>query len=268
MKLFFRKMGQGPCLMILHGLYGSSDNWLTIAKELSRQYEVFIPDLRNHGRSPHHPEHTYPAMRDDILELMLDQQIGTCTLIGHSMGGKTALHVATLAPHKIDHLIIDDIAPVNYTSLSDYSELAIEHLNIMNALKHTNLDSFTHRSDIEKEWAGAIPDPNVRRFLLKNIQRDNDNRFTWRLNVKAVFQNLPHILNGMDQLGFDSGTQILLPALFIKGERSPYIREDMFPYIHQIFPDVRIVTIPRSGHWVHAEQPQLFLDSIRHFLDL
>ncbi len=266
MHLFFRRMGQGAPMIILHGLYGSSDNWLTVARELSEHYELFIPDLRNHGRSPHDPVHTYPAMRDDIFGLM--DEIGTdrCIVLGHSMGGKVAVHMAASAPERISKLIVTDIAPINYSSLSNHSPLAVEHLNIADALLHTDLTLYVKREDIDRDWVESIPDIDTRRFLLKNLQRSKNNRYEWRINIRALAQNLPHILNGMDDLGLDKGRRIeSVPTLFLKGELSPYIRPEMYPFIRQAFPESRIVTIHGAGHWMHAEQPETFITEVLRF---
>lgn len=268
MKLFFRKRGQGIPLIILHGLYGSSDNWLTIARGLSERCEVFVPDMRNHGRSPHHPAHTYPALCDDVIELMNDNGIEQCILLGHSMGGKTAMHVVEKIPRRILKLIVDDIAPVNYSSLSDYSPLIVDHLNIANTLLHTDLTQYSRREEIDRAWAATIPDASVRQFLMKNVQRDGD-RYVWRINIQAVVQNLPHLLNGMniDPADGESRPIAACPALFLKGERSPYIRPEMYPFIRRVFPNSRIVVVPQAGHWLHAEQPALFSDEALRFID-
>ena len=268
MKLYFREMGQGAPLIILHGLYGCSDNWLTIARRLSAGFRVIVPDLRNHGRSPHHPEHTYPALAADILELMDTLSIEQCMLLGHSMGGKTAVHLAQIAPQKILKLIVVDIAPINYSLLINYSSLAVEHLNIADILLHTDLRPYTRREDIEQAWAKNIPDTNTRRFLLKNIQRLDKNSYSWKLNIRAIVQNLPGILNGMDDLCLEKENRIKIPALFIKGELSPHIQQEMFPLIHQAFPHSQIVTIPQAGHWLHVEQTEAFLEEAVRFLSI
>jgi pimeloyl-ACP methyl ester carboxylesterase len=266
MKLYFRETGQGLPLIILHGLYGSSDNWVTIARELSAKFRVIVPDMRNHGRSPHSPEHSYPAMAADVMELMEDLAIERCMVISHSMGGKTAMHLACDMPHKITKLVIDDIAPLNYSLLTGYSPLAVEHLNIADTLLHTDLQQYTRREDIEQSWAAKIPEKNMRHFLLKNVQRDDTNHYSWRINIRAIVQNLPNILNGMDDLGLDRGNRVDLPTLFIKGEHSPYIQPEVFPFIHHAFPNSQITAIPGAGHWLHVEKPDLFLEKVVRFL--
>ena len=266
MKLYFREMGQGIPLIILHGLYGCSDNWLTIARRLSADFRVIVPDLRNHGRSPHHPEHSYPALAADILELMDGLSIKRCMLLGHSMGGKIAMHLAHIAPKKILKLIVVDIAPVNYSSLTNYSPLAVEHLNIADVLLRTDLQPYTRREDIEQAWAKNITDTDTRRFLLKNIQRLNKNSYGWKINIRAIAQNLPNILNGMDALCLENGIKV--PALFIKGELSPYIQPEMVPFICKAFPHAQVVAIPQAGHWLHVEQSEAFLDAVVPFFSL
>ena len=264
MDLFFRRVGQGTPLIILHGLYGSSDNWLTIARNLSEQYEVFIPDLRNHGHSPHHPQHTYPLLCADIIEMMDNNDIEQCVMLGYSMGGKVAMHVAMTVPQRIKKLIIDDIAPVNYCSSPDFSTYGAEHLNIVDTLLNTDLTQYSKREEINEAWKHSIRDENVRRFLLKNLQRGKEDNFNWRINIQAIAHNLPHILNGMNEP--DRGWQIEVPTLFIKGEHSPYISSTMYPLIRQRFVNYRIANIPNAGHWVHVEQPAAFLDEIHQFL--
>ncbi|MDR2039901.1 MAG: alpha/beta fold hydrolase [Bacteroidales bacterium] len=252
--------------IILHGLYGSSDNWLTIARHLSEKYEVIIPDMRNHGRSPHHPVHTYGEMSADVLELMDRLNIGQCILLGHSMGGKTAIHLAAREAERISRLIIDDISPVNYSSLTEHSPLALEHLNIMDNLLHTIPEQYSRREEIEQLWAKKIPDPAMRLFMLKNLQRNNNGTFEWRINIKSIARNLPQILNGMDDFSQEKYPEINIPTLFIKGELSSYIQPDMFPQIQRIFPHSEIVILPDAGHWLHVEQSGLFLAAIMQFL--
>ncbi len=268
MNLYFQKMGEhGIPLIILHGLYGSSDNWMSIARKLSANYKVFVPDMRNHGRSPFHAVHTYPVMAMDVLHFMDVHDIPQCILLGHSMGGKVAMHVTANAPQRVLKLIIDDIAPVNYASLTDYSPLAIEHLGVMDTMLRTDLTRYSKREEIDRAWESSIPDASVRQFLLKNIQRGENHQFSWRLNIKALVKNLPHILNGMDELELNKGHRIEnIPTLFLKGELSPYITSEMYPFIRQAFPWAQIVTIPHAGHWMHVEEPELFLDAVTRFL--
>jgi pimeloyl-ACP methyl ester carboxylesterase len=260
-------IGQGIPLIILHGLYGSSDNWLTIARRLSGKYAVIVPDMRNHGRSPHHPVHTYPAMCADILELADSLSIEKYILLGHSMGGKTAMHIAAQAPQRVLKLVVADIAPVNYSSLTDYSPLAIAHLNLMHCLLHTDTASFARREDIARYWAADIADAGIRQFMLKNLQR-NGPGFSWRINLSAIARNLPHILNGTDDFSSENHPVVQTPTLFVKGENSSYLSPEIFPQIQTIFPQAQMTSIPNAGHWLHADQPELFLKQISRWLNV
>jgi pimeloyl-ACP methyl ester carboxylesterase len=266
LELYYRKTGKGFPLIILHGLYGSSDNWLTIARRLSAKYEVIIPDLRNHGRSPHHHAHTYADMCADVAELTDTLRIDRYFLLGHSMGGKVAVHLTAKAPQRVMKLVAVDIAPVNYSSLTDDSPLVLEHLNLMHTLLLTDTASFTHREDIERYWRQSIPDAATRQFLLKNLQR-NSPGFSWRIHLQAIACNLPHILNGMDKFYRQEHPVIRTPALFVKGENSPYLPPALFSWIQTVFSDARMTVIPNAGHWLHAEQPELFADEVEKFLE-
>jgi pimeloyl-ACP methyl ester carboxylesterase len=264
-QLYFRRAGKGFPIIILHGLYGNSDNWTTIARQLSAQYNVIVPDLRNHGRSPHHPVHTYNQIREDVIELMDTLHINKCIMLGHSMGGKTAMQIALDMPERLHKLVVVDIAPVNYSSLTGFSHIAIRHLNMMHTLLNTDLDSFTRREDIALHWAEHIPDADTRQFLLKNLQR-KDKGFEWRINLRALARYLPHILNGMDTFS-ENHPVIQVPTLFVKGENSDYLQPEMFSQIKTIFKNSQIAVIPDAGHWLHVEQPEQFMKTIQIFFE-
>jgi pimeloyl-ACP methyl ester carboxylesterase len=264
MTLHYRKTGQGAPLIILHGLYGSSDNWWSIARRLSERCEVIVPDMRNHGHSPHHPVHTYSEMCADVIELMDALHIEKCALLGHSMGGKTAIYVAAAATQRISRMVVADIAPVNYASLTEYSPQALEHLNLLHTLLHTDLSSFSKREDIEQYWTADIPDAATRRFLLKSLRRSGDS-FTWQLHLQAIARNLPHILNGFDEERFRN-MQLPIPVLFLKGGKSSYLQSTMTPAIQHLFPQAQITVIPDAGHCLHAEQPELFVQAVEKFM--
>ncbi|MDR2848313.1 MAG: alpha/beta fold hydrolase [Bacteroidales bacterium] len=264
--MYYRRLGEGTPLMILHGLYGSSDNWLTIARQLSAQYDVIIPDLRNHGHSPHHHVHTYGQMSTDVIELMDTLHIDRCILMGHSMGGKTAMHIAAQTPERLEKLVVVDIAPVNYSSLTEFSDIAVEHLNMAYTLLNTDLGSFAQREDIASYWADKIPDANTRQFLLKNLQR-KDKSFEWRIHIQAITQYLPHILNGMDTFLSDKHPVIHVPTLFVKGEISNYLQPEIFSPVKIVFPHSQTAVIPDAGHWLHVEQPEKFMKTIRIFFE-
>jgi esterase len=267
MELFYKKMGVGQPLIILHGLYGSSDNWHGIDKALSGNFEVYIIDQRNHGRSPHDPILTYQAMRDDLLKFMDQHNLWKVTLVGHSMGGKTAMFFASAFPHRISSMVIIDMSPRSYKSLSKPSTQVLSHLNIIQALLSLNLDEIRSRSAANKALAESISSENVRNFLLKNLIRKENNGFTWTFNIAAIQKALPHLMDGLDHGFLEKGQRISgFPVLFIRGENSDYILEEDEKSIANLFQNASIITIPGAGHWVQAEQPELFLEALNKFL--
>lgn len=266
MQLSFKKFGNGPFLVILHGLYGNSDNWASIGKALSKKYAVFIPDLRNHGKSPHSKEHTYQLLAQDLLDFFNSQGIDKAEIIGHSMGGKLAMLFSLLNPNRVNNLVVVDIAPKKYTSLHSIQSLVIEHLNIMNAYLSVDLNEKTRRDEVDKEFAYYVKDTKVRNFLMKNLIREG-HTFKWTINVKALSNNLPEIMDGPDftKIEFNESS-ITFPVLFIKGEKSDYLKSTDLELIKTFFLNIEMVSISDAGHWIHAEQPEQFLKTISHFL--
>jgi esterase len=268
MKLFFRKFGSGTPLIILHGLYGSGDNWFTIGKRLAAMFEIYLVDLRNHGNSPHSKIHSYQSMQEDLYELYNSNNIEKAILMGHSMGGKTAMLFSFLHPEKVEKLIIIDIAPKAYKNLSEYNSLAIEHLNILQAFKSVDFQVPQSRKQIEKAFLKFLPDPAASGFLLKNLRRINENEFKWIINLEAISNFLPEILDGLDikKIVYDKSL-VNFPTLFIKGENSVFIMEEDETMIRDIFSNVEFVTIFNAGHMLHIEQPQLLFESLKYFLE-
>jgi pimeloyl-ACP methyl ester carboxylesterase len=263
MEMFFRKLGSGPPLIIIHGLYGSSDNWLTIGKELARDFEVYLVDLRNHGNSPHTDRHTYSLMKLDLLEFLDRHDIEKAILIGHSMGGKVAMVFAAEFPERIKSLVVIDIGPKSYHSLKDYSSQANDHMNILIGMQSIDFSKVKTREDVDIQLSSFIKSSEVRNFLLKNIRRERDNIFSWKINVPVLIKELPSVLEGLDPkitgiTGF--------PVLFVRGGNSDYLLDEDFPEIKNFFPSAEFVTIPDAGHWLHAEQPELLLKALRNFL--
>ena len=268
MKLFYRALGQGPPLIILHGLYGSSDNWLTIAGKLKKYYHIYLIDQRNHGQSPHHPIHDYPSMCEDLDEFMQDQRLDKAILLGHSMGGKTALFFAACHPEKVMALIVADISPRTY-EIGEGSGTSFQvHQKMMETMLHLDLDALRSRDEALKALEPSIPSERVRHFLLKNLTRDKNNRFKWKINLPVLYQQLPNILAGLDRdPRFQDIQLISFPVLFLKGGNSNYISDPDLPVIKKFFPYAEIETIPGTGHWLHAEQPDLFVKIILEFLE-
>lgn len=268
MELFFRKYGHGPAVIIVHGLYGASDNWVTIARELSTRFEVFLVDQRNHGRSPHSTEHSYELMKEDLLEFMDAQNIPQAVLIGHSMGGKTVMHLAKDYPERVSSLIVIDIAPVSYLETAMKRRHSINHFQILEAMQAINFSQVKGRAEVEESLAKRIPEERIVKFLMKNLHRNEDNSFNWSLNVDALMANLPAILDGLNEKDFAKGRGITgFPVLFIRGAKSDYISKEVFnDIILTIFPVAELVSIPDAGHWVHAEQPALLIKTLLYFI--
>ena len=269
MQLAYKKLGKGYPMIILHGLYGNSDNWYSIGKKLADYFEIYLIDLRNHGKSPHSNEHSYQAMQKDLVEFFEDHKINKAIILGHSMGGKTSMLFALLHPEKIFKLIIADIAPKAYISLNDYQKHATDHLNIMQAFLSIKLDKHESRVSVENEFSEFVNDLSTRRFLLKNLERRQDGSFYWLINIESLNRALPNMLDDSDfkNIKFDRGLTDF-PVLFLKGERSDYILDKDIYLIKNYFPNALITTIFDAGHWLHSEQPGLFLKSIKYFLEI
>ncbi|MFC2112481.1 alpha/beta fold hydrolase [Bacteroidota bacterium] len=264
MELYYKKLGSGPPLIIIHGLYGSSDNWLSIGKSLSEKFTVYLVDQRNHGQSPHNDVHNYESMRDDLVGFMDQHKVQNAIIIGHSMGGKTAMFLAESHPQRINTLIIIDISPTPYVS---EGHSGITHKKIMEGMMGVDFSKVNSREDVEKQLAATIESSRIRSFLLKNISRTAEKGFRWKLNVPALYANLDNILGGLDPAIYSGGEEIVgFPVLFIRGQKSNYISDDDILVINQIFPAARVTTLPDTGHWLHVEQPALLLKTIRYFL--
>lgn len=265
MKLHFRKLGAGHPLVILHGLYGASDNWYSIGRALSDTYEVYLVDLRNHGQSPHNPVHTYASMAEDVAGFFSHNHIGKAHIIGHSMGGKTGLSFALQHPDLIEKMIMVDISPCAYDPEA-WPE-ADRHARIMQALIDLDLGSIHTREEADSVLEKSIRQAEIRMFLLKNLKRHTGGKFYWALNLPVLANSLMDILAGVVPCaGLEYEELPVFPLLFIKGSMSSYIDSNHMEAIHRIFPCSMIREIPDAGHWVHAEQPQVFLETVRSFL--
>ena len=265
MQLYYREIGTGTPLVILHGLYGSSDNWITIGRELSSKYRVILVDQRNHGQSPHSPSHSYNHLAEDLLELLQSLGLSKIILMGHSMGGKTAMLFASRFPEMISKLIVVDISPASYSNSKDFTSQERVHQQIITSLLSLNIEALTSRQQADELLAKMIPDLRVRQFLLKNLKRESDGKFVWMLNLDSISQNLYQLMDSIF-VGMDN-VKIQIPTLFIKGEKSPYITPNHEDVIKNHFENYQLVSIPNAGHWVHAEQPVQFLEAVNQFLD-
>jgi len=255
MKLFCRQFGKGSPVVILHGLFGISDNWVSVARILGEQYAVYVPDLRNHGQSPHSPIFDFSVLEDDLLELTEEYALHDIMLLGHSLGGKTAMYFSLHHPEMIKKLIVVDIslrkAPVN-----------AEHQMLIDAMLNVDFSKASARSDIEQQLEVTVHSKRLRQFLLKSVYRRDKHALDWRMNLPAINENLLNIFEGVNVSGQYTG-----PVLFIRGGRSGYIRDDELQELKNKFPGALVKTIPEAGHWVHADAPGEFLEVVSAFLD-
>jgi esterase len=252
MQLHFREFGRGQPLILLHGLFGSSDNFLGVTKILAEKFHVYLLDLRNHGNSPHSDEMDYSVLANDILEFCDAQKLSEFFLLGHSLGGKVAMQFALQFPQRVKKLVIADMAPRAY---------APEHDKIFEALLALDLQNFFSRTEMEIALAEKIPSLNLRRFLLKNIARNSDGNFFWKMNLHSLAKNYSEL--GKPIFASEPFTK---PTLFIRAEKSDYIRAEDEPKIHELFQRAEIKTISEVGHWLHAEKPEEFLKLVLEFL--
>ena len=263
MELFYRKEGSGSPLVIVHGLYGSSDNWMNIGKHLAEKYTVYMVDQRNHGRSPFSDIHTFNSMKNDLEEFFEKHNIEKATLLGHSMGGKVAMWFAADFPEKIEKLVVADIAPKDYMLLKEDSQFYL-HRNILLAMQDIDFTQIKIRNEVEEQLAEKIDDQRIRQFLLKNVARDKKTkRYKWRVNVEVLYDYLDEIVSGVNRSWLDDRIPITAyPVIFIRGMKSRYILPEDEKLIKEIYPEATIVDIPDAGHWLHAEQPTKFMKAV------
>lgn len=239
--LFHRRSGSGQPIVILHGLFGSSDNWGTIGKTLAEQYDVVLIDQRDHGRSPHTDQVTYPLMAEDVHKLITDLGLNDVVLVGHSMGAKAAMYLAHQWPQLVKHMVLVDMGPREYP-ISNQAP-------IIEALLTSDVANKTTRKEVEQHLARYVPEPGVQQFLLKSLYWETPERLAWRFNVPVIARDINNILAAAP------ATTIRTPTLFIRGGQSDYITRADVPAIKEQFPNSRIETVDFAGHWVHAQAP-------------
>jgi pimeloyl-ACP methyl ester carboxylesterase len=254
MQLAFRKYGSGQPLLILHGLFGQSDNWNTLAKRFGDSgFEVYTIDQRNHGLSPHSDEFSYDLMADDIHEFIGEHSLKKMILLGHSMGGKTAMFFALKYPGVLDKLVVADMAPIRYKP---------HHNEVLKALHSVDFSKVTTRKEAESVLNEYIPDFGTKQFLLKNIYwKDSaSNVMDWRFDLDSITKNYDEILAEVPQKSCDT------PSLFVRGEKSNYVTNADLPEIERRFPNYTLKTIESAGHWLHAEKPDAFFECVMDFI--
>jgi esterase len=253
MKLAFKVVGKGDPLVILHGLLGSADNWRSMSRRLGAHYQVFALDLRNHGRSPHSDILDYDVMAADVREFMEQQALRRIMLLGHSMGGKVAMQFAIEYSEQVDRLIVVDIAPKAYEPSQRY---------LLKAMRSLDLSRYKSFADVDAALAPEVSSESLRKFLIKNLARDENGRLRWKLHLEVIDRNYDKLLRGLGaERRFDK------PTLFIRGGRSNYIGDDDASLIRQMFPQAEIVTLPEAGHWVHVDAPEEFFQTVVNFLN-
>ncbi|MFN5169748.1 MAG: alpha/beta fold hydrolase [Cyclobacteriaceae bacterium] len=250
MNLFYREAGEGQPMIILHGLFGSSDNWFTLSKTFAGHYRVFTVDQRNHGQSPHTDDFNYRLLTDDLAAFVARHQLQRPILLGHSMGGKTVMNFAIKNPDQLSAAVVVDIAPKAYS---------VQHDHILEGLEAIPLGSLGSRQEADRILAQNVSEADVRQFLLKNLNRTADG-FSWRVNLKAIDRHMNEIVADLQYPGQYTG-----PCLFVKGSRSNYFAEGDDDVIRSRFTHAEFATLD-TGHWVQAERPREFAEVVLDFL--
>lgn len=250
MELFYRELGTGKPLVILHGLFGFSDNWQTHAKKFSDYYRVILVDLRNHGHSPWSDEFSYSLMVNDLYDLFVKLNLADVILLGHSMGGKVAMHFAQSHSELLEKIIVVDMGVKEYP---------MHHQHILKAFDQIDLSKLSARSEAERILTSFIESNGVVQFLLKNLYWQDKGKLAWRVNFKVLETSMSEILSALPK------TEVFLPTLFIRGALSDYILNSDIDELENLFPDSQLVTIEEAGHWVHAEAPEQFTDAVLSF---
>ena len=241
-----------PPLVVIHGLFGNADNWHSIAQKWAEHFTVYCLDLPNHGRSSGLAPITFPAMAKVINEWLEETQLSQFYLLGHSLGGKVAMQLASDYPEKVLKLVVADIAPVNYTP---------SHTEIFKGLKEIDRQLPATRKEADQILAQFEPNIGVRQFLLKNLQRQDNGGHTLALGLDNLMASYRTILSA--PLLSDG---ISVETLFIKGEKSSYILPEHQAATLKLFPNATVKIIPDTGHWLHAEKPTTFASLVRRFL--
>ena len=251
-KLHYREQGEGPPLVILHGLFGSGMNWNRAARQLSDRFRVFTLDLRNHGHSPHAATMTYPEMASDVARFLDDTGLEQAAVMGHSMGGKIGMTLALEHPERVSRLLVADMAPVPYGNR--------DHHRLIRAMLHVDIAHLASRREADDELRQDVHEPGIRQFLLTNLE-PHDNHWRWRVPLEILQRNLDTIADYPALDGRFAG-----PTLFLHGEQSDYVLPEHHQRIHDLFPQARIEALSGAGHWLHVDDPEGFLARSAAFL--
>ena len=251
MKLWSQVIGKGPDLIIMHGLFGMSDNWQSLAKKWAGDFRVHLLDMRNHGRSPQSDEFSYELMTDDLLEYLAANNLVRVNILGHSMGGKVAMLFSVFHPEKVDRLIIADIGPKAYRP---------HHQEVLEALEGLDLNTLKSRKEATEAFGPKL-ELGVQQFLLKNLYWETKEKLAWRFNLPIIAGEIVKVGESLAPNAFFDG-----PVLFLKGGDSWYIKQKDFDQIYAHFPQAEIETIAGAGHWLHAQKPQEVYKLVTKFL--
>lgn len=251
MNLNFKVYGAGPPLVICHGLFGMLDNWQTLARKWAEYFTVYAIDQRNHGRSEHSDDFSYPLLAEDLAQFMESQWIYKGFLLGHSMGGKTVMQTALDFPDMVEKMVVVDMGP---------SANKAGHQAVFEAMRSLPLMEIDSRKAAAEHLAQYLPERSTRQFLMKNLSRKPSGGFRWKMNLESLHKNYDEILAAMPEASYEGET------CFIRGERSDYLPSAMADDITNRFPAARLVSIPAAGHWVHADQPELLFKTVLDFL--
>ena len=251
MKLNYKRFGSGEPLIIMHGLLGMLDNWMSLGKEYAEHFDVILIDARNHGHSPWSDDHNYQLMMEDIDELISDLSLGEVNILGHSMGGKAVMKYAQNYPLMVNKLIVADIAPKSYKP---------HHQQIMAGLKNVPLNQLEKRTEADEYLAEYIPEMGVRAFLMKSLYWKEKGQLAWRFNLDVLEKSLVQVGEAIMDAPFDG------ESLFIRGSKSNYILDSDIEDIKAVFHDVQFETLEGAGHWLHAEKREAFLEKTLQFL--
>ncbi|MBN24049.1 MAG: alpha/beta hydrolase [Alteromonadaceae bacterium] len=242
-----------PWLLLIHGLFGSLDNLAMLRRQLNKEFNIVSIDLPDHGKSQHSEQFSFPAYAQSVIHLLSTLEITKIHLVGHSLGGKIAMQMALSQPDLITTLTVLDIAPVTYEP---------RHENVFKSLLSVNLTEIDDRKDADKQMSEFVSEASVRQFLLKSLYQDNDSgHWHWRFNLALLDRDYPILSKGID-----SEQKFSKPVLFLKGEKSDYLKASYTKQTTELFPDSRVRVISSVGHWLHAEKPSECAKHIRTFL--
>ena len=252
MLLHHTELGAGEPLIVLHGLLGSHQNLLPVCRKFAERFHVFAVDQRNHGHSPHHSEMSYELMAADVVRFMDAHQLTSAHVLGHSMGGKTAMHLALHHPDRVNKLVVVDMSPRAYGP---------RFAKLLHALRQLHPERFTARAEADTALAASVPEESLRQFLLKNLAPKDGGGYRWRIGLENIAANYDHLRSAIH-----SALPFTGDALFLVGGKSDYVGDADREEIHRLFPSAHFTSIPGAGHWVHAEKPGEFAEACLRFL--